>query len=271
MVEDIADIFFATVAGYIEQLAYDKGYKIIYCSTKNNTLKAQELINTFRNRNVDGFIITPPLGLEEDLRSLLEEKLPLVIFDRNIEGLDISYVGMDNFNSSYLATKHLIEEGFRRIAFITLDSVQSQMVERLGGYEKAIKEAGIDLIIEKIDYDMRYESIVIDKIEDLLLKNSGIDALYFATNYLAISGLEAINKMGLELVKDLGMLVFDDSDLFRIHKPSITAISQPISEMSVNLISILLRHLDGEKLYSPETKIVPAKLMIRDSSKRNRV
>ena len=111
----------------------------------------------------------------------------------------------------------------------------------------------------------------IDKIEDLLLKNSGIDALYFATNYLAISGLEAINKMGLELVKDLGMLVFDDSDLFRIHKPSITAISQPISEMSVNLISILLRHLDGEKHYSPDTKIVPAKLMIRDSSKRNRV
>ncbi len=268
MVEDIADIFFASVAGYIEQIAYDKGYKIIYCSTKNNTLKAQELINTFRNRNVDGFIITPPIGLEEDMRSLIEEKLPLVIFDRFIEGLDISYVGMDNFESSYKATKHLLDEGFKKIALVTLDSVQSQMVERLGGYEKAMNEVGLPTIIEKIDYELRHERAVIDKIEDLIIKNSGVDALYFATNYLATRGLEAINKMGLELVKDLGMLVFDDSDLFRVHRPTISAISQPISEMSVKLISILLKHLNEEKEYKPETKIIPAKLMIRESSKR---
>jgi len=271
MVEDIADVFFASVAGYIEQIAYDRGYKIIYCSTKNNTLKAQELINTFRNRNVDGFIITPPLGIEKDIQSLLDEKLPVVIFDRAIEGLDISYVGMDNFESSYNATKHLLKEGFNKIAFLTIESVQSQMQERLEGYEKAIHEAGKEVVIEKIDYVLRHERIVVDKIEDLILKNPDVDAIYFATNYLGIRGLETINKMGLELVKDLGMLVFDDCDLFRVHQPNISAIAQPISEMSVQLISLLLKHLDGGTEYKPETKIIPAKLMIRDSTQKRKI
>ena len=268
MVEDIADIFFASVAGYIEDIAYEKGYKIIYCSTKSSTEKAQELINTFRNRNVDGFIITPSIGLEKDLQSLLEEKLPLVIFDRVIEGVNLSYVGMNNFSSSYNATKHLLNEGFKKIAFITLDSVQSQMQERLDGYKKAMEEVNTAVIIEKIDYNLRHEKVVVDKIEQLILNNPGVDALYFATNYLAISGIETINKMGLELVKDLGMIVFDDIDLFRVHQPTISAVSQPIAEMSVELIGILLKHLDGEKEYTPQTKIIPGKLMIRESSQK---
>lgn len=266
MVEDIADVFFASVAGNIEQIAYDKGYKIIYCSTKNDTKKTQELINTFRNRNVDGYIITPPNGIEKDLLSLIEENLPVVTFDRKGKGEEISFVGMDNFESSFKATNHLLEQGFKNIALITLDSIQSQMQERVNGYEKALKDAGKQTIIEKIDYTHRHDSTIIDQIEQLLINNSKIDAVYFATNYLAVSGLEAINRLGLKIPSELGVVVFDDNDLFRVHQPTITAISQPIEEMSVQLINILLNHLEEGKKYVPQISISPAKLVIRQSS-----
>lgn len=266
MVEDIADVFFATVAGHIEQIAYDKGYKIVYCSTKNDTKKTQELINTFRNRNVDGYIITPPNGIEQDILSLIEEHLPVVTFDRASKAPNVSFVGMDNFESSFKATNHLLEQGYQNIALVTLDSEQSQMNERLGGYEKAIKDSGKNTIIEKIEYTHRHDTAIIDQIEKLLVTNSTIDAVYFATNYLAVSGLDAINRLSLKIPDVLGVVVFDDNDLFRVHQPTITAISQPIAEMSVQLINILLNHLEEGKKYTPQTHISPATLVVRQSS-----
>jgi LacI family transcriptional regulator len=266
MVEDIADVFFAGVAGLIEQIAYDKGYKIIYCSTKNDTAKTKELISTFFSRNVDGYIITPPNGIEKDIKSLLNEKIPVVTFDRYLNEPNVSYVGMDNLDSSYKATKHLLEQGFKNIAFITLESNQSQMHERLEGYEKAINEAGKKTIIEKIDYAQRHEELPVTKIVELLQTDPNIDALYFATNYLAVSGLKAINKVGLKLGENIGMVVFDDSDLFMVHQPTITAVAQPIESMSVQLINILLSHLEKVDAYTPQKVIVPGELIIRESS-----
>ena len=266
MVEDIADVFFSSVAGHIEEIAYNKGYKIAYCSTKNDTEKTKELISTFRNRNVDGYIITPPIGIESEIASLVADKIPVVTFDRYVSNVAVSYVGMDNFDSSLNATQHLLEQGFTNIAFVTINSVQSQMKERRDGYEKAMTEAGKKITIEQIEYKSKNEHTAVEQVQALLQKDPTIDAVYFATNYLAVSGLEAINKLGLQVGKDFGMVVFDDNDLFRVHQPTITAIAQPISEMSIELINILLNHLESDTAYQPQTIIVPAKLIVRDSS-----
>ena len=173
---------------------------------------------------------------------------------------------MDNFESSFKATNHLLEQGYQNIALVTLDSEQSQMNERLGGYEKAIKFIGKNTLIEKIDYTHRHDTAIIDQIEKLLVTNPTIDAVYFATNYLAVSGLEAINRLSLKIPDALGVVVFDDNDLFRVHQPTITAISQPIAEMSVQLINILLNHLEKDKTYTPQIHISPATLVVRQSS-----
>ena len=266
MVEDISDVFFAGVAGLIEQIAYEKGYKIIYCSTKNDTNKTKELISTFFSRNVDGYIITPPNGIEKDIQSLLNEKIPIVTIDRYLTDTNVSYVGTDNLNSSYKATKHLLDQGFKNIAFITLESTQSQMQERLEGYKKAMAEAGKETIIEKIDYSARLQDLPINKIESLLRENPAIDAVYFGTNYLAVSGLKAINKVGLKLGKNIGMVVFDDSDLFMVHQPTITAVAQPIEAMSVQLINILLSHLEKVDVYTSQKAIISGELIIRECS-----
>ncbi len=266
MVEDIADIFFAGVAGYIEEIAYNKGYKIIYCSTKNETEKTQELISTFRNRNVDGYIITPPNGIEKDIESLLSEGIPVVLFDRYLPNLAVSYVGMDNRNRSYEATKHLIGNGFKHIAFITLVSEQSQMNDRLLGYQQAMEENELTTIVNRIAYSNKNQQVVVEQIVDLVKNNPQIDSLYFATNYLAVSGLVAINQLGLKLSADIGMIVFDDSDLFRVHQPTISAIAQPVAEMSVQIINTLLGHLQPEQIYTPDTNILPGTIFIRESS-----
>jgi LacI family transcriptional regulator len=130
-VEDIADSFFASVARLIEERAYQKGYKIIYCSTEDNLEKTRELIQLFKSRNVDGYIITPPKGIEKELKQLQQEELPFVLFDRYFPKLNTDYVIIDNFKGTCDAIKHFQDQQFKNIAFITLDSGQTQMNERL--------------------------------------------------------------------------------------------------------------------------------------------
>src|SRR5882762_9680948 len=82
MVEKISDYFFSHIAFHLEALAYKNGYKIIYCSTENNPEKTRQLINLLRARYVDGYIITPPAGIEPEIKALINDNLPVVLFDR---------------------------------------------------------------------------------------------------------------------------------------------------------------------------------------------
>lgn len=264
IVEDISNPFFASVARHIEEKAYKKGYKIVYCSTDNDVEKTRDLIQVFSQRQVDGYIITAPEGIEKDLSTLAGNHIPYILFDRFFKDLDSDYVIINNFESTCNAIKHLIENGFKKIAFFTVSSDQNQMHERLAGYEAAMHENSLSPRVFKIDYN---QDSATETIAALLKKNADIDAVFFATNYLAIRGLEAINHLQLNIPGDIGVVAFDDHDIFKIYQPPITAIAQPIEEISQQLITILLNHLDKKTTKTEVKKIVlPANLIIRKSS-----
>jgi len=270
MVEDIADQFFAGVAGHIEDIAYERGYKIMYCSTKNDTQKAKELINTFKSRNVDGYIITPPQGIEEDVQSLLNAKSPVILFDRYYKKVKSSYVVMNNYESCYQATEHLYEQGYQNIAFVTLDSTQVQMTDRLDGYLACVKKHKRKPLVEQFNYAVRGEESVVTRLMDLMAQHPQTDAIFFATNYLAISGLEALSRLKLQIPNQVGVIAFDDNDLFRIHQPSITAVAQPIHEMSVQLINLLLQNIQSEEEVTMQNEVITGHLIVRESSVRKK-
>ena len=270
IVEDISDPFFANVAGNIENIAYENGYEIIYSSTKNDTQKAKDLIKTFQDRNVDGYIITPTEGLEDTVNSLVASGLPVVLFDRNCSDNDnqISFVGVDNFKGAYNAVKYLIFQGYKNIAFITLDSAQNQMIERLLGYEQAVNEARLKSLVYKFDYLQVKKQQIIGDINRILEDNPQLDALFFSTNYLAMSGIEVLNDKRIHIGSEMGVMVFDDNDLFRIHRPSISAINQPVYEMSKQLITTLLGHMENTNVYIPQQFSLATNLIVRDSSEK---
>jgi LacI family transcriptional regulator len=267
IVEDISNPFFANVARLIEENAYKKGFRIIYCSSDNDTDKTRELIKVFRDRQVDGYIITPSAGTEKDIQSLLAAKATVVLFDRHFPEMSTNFVVVDNAGSTYNAIRHLIEQGYKNIAFITLKSDQTQMIDRLKGYKKAVKEFGLKSFIKKIPFHPASHNYI-PNITSFLKEESAVDAVFFATNYLGISGLEAIKNLRKKIPSEIGVVSFDDHDLFRLYTPSITAVAQPIEEMSEQLINILLTSLDDNEENDIERKItLPAHLIIRDSSK----
>ena len=266
MVEDISDPFFGNVARLIEENAYKNGYKIIYCSTENNTEKTLDLIQMFRDRHVDGYIIVPPEGIEEEIKSLIASNKPVVLFDRYLPSVDTDYVVIDNKASAYNATEHLINNGYKNIGLITLDSLQPQMQDRLAGYEEAVKHHGLPNYVKEISYSDNGQ--VIKQISTFLQRKKELDALLFSTNYLCVSGLKAIKTMGLRIPEDLAIVCFDEYELFEMYSPPITAISQPIEQISENVINLLLAKLNRTDHQEYQKITLPTSFIVRESSEK---
>jgi LacI family transcriptional regulator len=265
MVENISDHFFANIARYIEDRAYKNGYKIIYCSTDNDAEKTKELIAMFRDRHVDGYIIAPPVGVEDEVAGLIKDDLPVVLFDRYYPNVDSSYVVIDNMVATYNATKYFVDHGYKNIAFITFSSHQTQMQARLDGYNKALKESGLEPNVKEVVFHQEAKYIIAPIAE--FLKSKKFDAILFGTNRIGVCGLKVIHDSGLRVPDDIAVISFDDYDVFELYSPSITAIAQPIEEIADNVITILLNKLNTPVHNRTNQKItLNTELMVRGSS-----
>src|SRR5688572_2061812 len=199
LVEDISDPFFSSISRGVESIAYKHGYKIFYTSTENDTEKTKALIKVFRDRQVDGYIIAPPPGIETDVESLMDDHIPVILFDRYLPGLTTSNVIIDNFSGSFKAVKHLEENGFSNIAFITIESDQTQMSDRLQGYIKGVEKLQEKPIVQKLPYRLSHDLSAEEMVSNFIKQNPEVGAIIFATNYLAINGLKAIKELGLNI------------------------------------------------------------------------
>jgi LacI family transcriptional regulator len=265
IIEDISNSFFSRIARLIEDKAYKKGYKIIYSSTENSVDKAKELINMFKSRKVDAYIISPIKGIEEDIKMLLDDGNPVIFFDRNLPDINTSYVGADHFNASYQSIQSFISQGKKNIALVTTDINVEQIVERYDGYKKALEDNGIkydENLVLKIHFNQE-ESETIDQIETLL-QTKKIDAVLFATNYLAISGLKVLKKINKKIGDDFAIIAYDDHEAFELHTPGISTVQQPLEEIAENVIKIILKQLSSKANPENQQVIIPAKLIIRD-------
>ncbi len=264
MVEDISNSFFSNLARLIEEKAYKSGYKILYCSTGNDPVKAGELMQMFKDRRIDGYIITPTDGIKNEIDQLISNGIPVILFDRKFENAEYDFVVLDNYNSAYNAVEHLVSNGFKEIGFVTINSLQSQMKQRLDGYEKAIEKFKLKPYIKELSFNLDSNSMT-EYIVDFLQRKKNLDAVFFATNYLGISGLKAINQLKLSIPNDLAVISFDDHVAFDLHNPPITAITQPIEIMAEQLINILLSKLAFTNKQTHQI-ILPGLLIHRNST-----
>ncbi len=269
IVEDIGNYFFGNIAKVIEKEAHKNGYNVFFSSTENNDNTAKELITKMRNSSVDGYIITATQGLKDDIVKLKEENVPFVLIDRLVPNVETNYVILDNYIGSYDLTQHLLDNGYSKIGFISIFSVMSAMVEREKGFMNAMADAGIIVQpkkILKVTFGETDENII-KAIKKYLVKNPDIDALFFATNYLGVIGIEALQQSNLNIPADIAVVSFDDNDLFRLLSPSITVAAQPIEEIATESIQLLLRIIKKEqKPLKTVGEIIKPKIIIRNSS-----
>lgn len=265
LVDDISEPFFSGIARFIDEKAAKKGYKIIYSSTRNNRKKAVELLQIFQDRHVDGYIIALPEGTEDEVQALTGSGKPVILFDRYFPGLKTDYVIINNRESTFNAAAHLADNGYKNIGFVTIDTVEQQMLDRLKGYEEGVKARGLRANVIKIPYSNASNSR--DQIIEYLKAHPQLDAVIFAANYLSMDGLRAIQQLGLQIPGDLAVVSFDDFELLEFAATTISAIAQPLEKIAEEIMSILLRRLESPDIESGFHQVVlPTEFNIRKSS-----
>jgi LacI family transcriptional regulator len=267
MVEDISNQFFSKLARIFEDLAYKDGYKVLFCSNDNDDKKSIELIDLFNDRQVDGFVIIPSAGIQSKIKKLQSHNIPVVLLDRYYEGMEVDYVGIDNQEASRQGAKHLLDQGFKNHAFISIDVKQTQMMGRLEGYQAHVKEHSLKENVLLVPFQVPVSEASRASVKDFFEQHPDLDSILFATNYLTQLGMEVLRKHFPERIEKLGIITFDDNELFTICNPAITAICQPLEDMAKETMVLLLELLRKTKEPANfSTVILKTTLEIREST-----
>jgi len=268
IIEDISNPFFANLAKAVEEEADKFGYTVMFCCTENNEQKASDLLHMLKHRQMDGFIITPTAGMENEVKRLGEEGRPVVLIDRYFPELETSFVTVDNFKGAFDATSKLISCGYKRIGLVTTESRLVQMQKRYEGYKAAFLHYDLkpdERLVFKLGFDHNHDQAV-KQIMEFIVREK-VDAVFFTTNYLGVYGLESLRLSGKKIPDQIGVICFDDNDLFRLGTPAISVIAQPIVEIGQQAVASLLAQLK-EKDKVPRKIMLEPKLLTRESLKK---
>ncbi len=245
IVADISNPFFAKLARRIENIAWEKGYQVIFGSSDESKDKFEKLTSVFIEKQVDGMIVTPPADCHEHIMQFVNRSIPVVMVDRHIDGLPVSSVQVDNMGATYALTSHLLQMGHRKIALLAYDMKLSNIEGRYQGYRKALKNNGIPSS-EEIVYSVLFKDF--DKTVSEALKKilaQKVDAIVFATNQVATQSLITMSHMK-KLPAKLSLVSVDRPE-FRLSNIPVMYVEQPLAELGEKALEILFRQIKETK------------------------
>ncbi len=263
---DSSNPYFAEIGRAIEDEAFNHGYSIILCNMELDPDKENFYVDVLIKKQVDGIIFVATgdqLPLLDILRSY---HIPVVMIDRDLPEVEVDTIITDNPLGGYLATRHLLELGHRRIACITGPSSNiTPSAGRITGYRRALEEAGIsyeDKIVRLGDFHPRSGMEITDQ---FLREPNPPTAIFACNDLMALGAIRAARKAGLQVPDELSIVGFDNIDLANYTNPPLTTISQEQSHLGVWATQTLVRRITGAHLpYLKET--LPTRLIEREST-----
>lgn len=249
IVSDISNIFFSILAKGVEQSCQKEGWSVVLCNSWDLHERDMKLISVLAGRGVDGIIYCMSSDSDEEKAKesyglLKKYNVPYIEIDSDYAGDARHNVFFDNERGGYLAARHLIENGHRRIACITGPNGPSYVSGRIQGYRKALAEAGIaydpDILVEG-DYSMESGIRAIDALE-----GKDFTALFAFNDMMAFGAFKAFRERGIQIPGDLSLVGYDDVPLCELLEVPLTTIKQPIYEMGITAARNMIRYIETE-------------------------
>ncbi|HET6566493.1 MAG TPA: LacI family DNA-binding transcriptional regulator, partial [Rhodothermales bacterium] len=235
---DVSNPFFAYIIRRAQNVAHGYGYSVVVCNTDENLDLEVEHVNLLHRQRVDGLIAMPVGVAYEHFEEWRQRGTPLVLVDRCLPAIDASTVIVDNYAGSFDAIKHLIEHGHERIAFIQGIPGTHTNNERLRGYREALEAHGVPADEKLIvGSDFRQENGYIET-KLLLNMDEPPTAIFATSDLISLGAMQAIYEEGLEIPRDISMVMFDDFDFAPFLKCPLSAVRQPkemMGEMAVKI------------------------------------
>jgi DNA-binding LacI/PurR family transcriptional regulator len=269
--EKLRNPFFADIYHGVEETLSSAGYRAMVTTSNYSADKEGAVLSEFHEKGIEGIIMTPVAvdrteKTNQPLARLIEEGVPVVFVDVTIPGFDVDVVTSDNLRGGYMAARHLLDMGHRRIGFI-VDIDCSSVRDRIQGYRKAIEEEDIpydDMLVKHSYIGFRNEESGYRNTRELLHRASPPTAIIASTDSIALGIYKACHEMRLDVPGDISVLGYDDLPYSRSLIPPLSTIHQPKHEMGEKAAELLLERINGER-DGVRKEILESKLIERSS------
>jgi len=268
LVANIAHPYWAAVLSGIESASRQLGYQVLIATVGDSATVEHEYLDLLR-RQVDGLLVNPTGDDWDSINTLAESGYPLVLLDRTLPGLRCNLVAMDNAAGAALGTRHLIELGHRRIAYIAYEPHNlSNRHERLEGYRHAMVEAGIEVDKRFIVQVGRSGGEAMELTRELFAQpsESRPTAALAAAGLLHLEVLAGLRQAGLRVPADVSVVGFDDSPWDPLLDPPLTTVATPAQRLGSIAAEVLVNSI-RRSAPSSETRVEVA-LAVRASTDR---
>lgn len=261
--------FFSHAIAGMETITNPAGYNLMICQTNEDAQSEIKSLKTFIYNRVDGVIMSISNGTLNDqhIREAQKEGIPVVLFDRIFKDMNIDHVMNDNFTGGYEATRHLIEQGYKKIVHFAGPLHVNVYNDRYNGYKKAMLEAGLELTDQMVFEDVLTRIKGEDLTRKLIASNTLPDAIFSASDYSALGALLTLKNANIKVPEEIGICGFANEPFTELTEPGITTMEQYSEELGRSSARMLIERLENgmTKGLSSSMTFKP-KLIIRRSS-----
>jgi LacI family transcriptional regulator len=272
VISDVSNPFFTNMVRGAEDKALQHGYQLLLGNSDESRDKEARYIDLSLSTRADGVLITPAGDpSSSSLRKLIKRRIPFVLMDRTVEGIQADVVLGDNPTTTRRLLDHLIGLGHTRIALINGPSTVSNARERLTAYQETMALAGLEadprLIIETHFKQDNFEEIVSKLIS---FEASGRPtAILAANNFIGVNTIRALRTLNLRVPEDIAVACFDDPETIPDYNPFLTVAAQPAYDMGFIGMQLLIERIEGQAPAAPRKLVLPSELIIRKSTSGN--
>jgi DNA-binding LacI/PurR family transcriptional regulator len=260
--QHLSDPFFLSLIGSLADALTDRGYEMLLSRVDASALNLGA--QSYEAGRAAGIVLVGQWRHHDQLNEMAIRGVPLVVWGGQLPGQSYATVGSENRQGGLLATRHLIAQGAKRIAFFG-DPQLPEVGLRHEGYLQALKEARRKADPQLLCPAPFVDEAIVAEVERLVASGAPFDAIFAASDLMAMTIVSTLRRLGRNVPDDVLVAGYDDIELARYFHPPLTTVRQPIVEAGRALIDELMSQLSGAR---PRSSLLPTTLQVRESTRR---
>ena len=260
--------FFYQIQYGIEKVICSRGYNMIIANEKTMVNRENALNRIIFEKRSDGIIMPSFLLKKSIVKRMEEQKFPFVVIGEPDSSFNVNWVDINNKMAGYIATEHLIKNGYKKIAFISGNMSDKFNQKRFEGYVKAMEKFNIDYSSEMILEGVSGKDEGYKAMSKLINESSKLDSVIFTNNLSAFGAIKAIKEKGYKIPEEIGLVSFDSFPVAELSEPNMTTVDIDVFELGIQVATMLLREIELPS-ESKQNSLLSVKLISRGSAERN--
>ncbi|MPW26892.1 substrate-binding domain-containing protein [Alkalibaculum sp. M08DMB] len=267
MIPDITQAYYTQVVRGVEDVCNIYDYNIILCNTDSDPIKEHTYLNVFLEKQCDGILFIGKSLSEDLILAITNSRVPIVLGALSDSEERVPSVSINNDEAAYDITKYLIDNGHKKIGFLTdEDEISYVGIERKKGYIRALESVGIEV---NNDYELKGKYTIkggYDLMDKMLKLKDRPTAVVALNDEMALGAIRKAEDVGLKVPEDMSVIGFNNFSISEWVKPTITTVAQPMYDIGAISARMLIKTINN-KQDENKSIFVPHEIIIRDSVK----